>query len=439
MTKEKLAKVRQSTFVVLAFVLSLGSIGAVGDTLDAVAVIVNDGVITLSEIDERYENFLQQASEAGVTDLPPKKVVIDQVVERLITESIQLQEAQFRGIVVEDEELTEWIRAFAEEQDMELADLRADLEGRGISYRSFRDDVRRQMLLERVQRVILQQRVFITQRDIRDFRNSPFFELMASDRYRIGHILISAQGSADADEVKAAESEAQQVVKELRDGAEFAAMAINHSSSSSALDGGDLGWRYAEQIPSLFAELVVKMKVGETSDPIRNPLGFHIVQLVEKQGASTYESEQVLVRHILIMPSTIKSKEEAIDEISEIREQLLNGADFAELAKEHSEDPGTALTGGELGWLDGRTPNLDPAFSLVMYQPEVGEISEVFESAVGWHVLEVLDRRTKSLTEEAKDTMAYNALHQRRAEEAWQNWTKEVRDEAFVKIVRSPI
>lgn len=425
-----------TTLVIAGFLLCFGALRVVGETLDAVAVIVNDGVITLSEIDARYESFLQQAAEAGVTDLPPKEAVIDQVVERLISERIQLQEAAFHGIVVDDEALTEWIRMFAQERDMELDELREDLESRGTSYRSFREDIRREMLLEGIQRQILRSRIFITQQDIRDFRNSPFFELMASDQYLIGHILISAEGSMDSEEVKAAEAEALQVVKELRDGAEFAAMAINHSSASTALEGGDLGWRYAEEIPSLFAELVVGMEVGETSDPLRNSLGFHIVQLVDKQGASTSEAEQSLVRHILIVPSTIKTKEEALEEINEVRKQLLEGADFAELAKEHSDDPGTALAGGELGWTDGS--QLDAVFAAVMFTTEIGEISEAFESEFGWHILEVLDRRTEDISEEAKDNMAFNALRQRRAGEAWQNWLKEVRDEAFVKVVRNP-
>ena len=164
-----------TTLVIAGFLLCFGAFRVVGETLDAVAVIVNDGVITLSEIDARYESFLQQAAEAGVTDLPPKEAVIDQVVERLISERIQLQEAAFNGIVVDDEALTEWIRMFAQERDMELDELREDLESRGITYRSFREDIRREMLLEGIQRQILRSRIFITQQDIRDFRNSPFF------------------------------------------------------------------------------------------------------------------------------------------------------------------------------------------------------------------------------------------------------------------------
>ena len=437
MLKKSMSRVSITTLVIAVFLMCFGATRIAGETLDAVAVIVNEGVITLSEIDARYENFLQQAAEAGVTDLPPKDVVMEQVVERLISESIQLQEAAFHGLVVDDEALTEWIRTFAEERDMELDELRTDLESRGTSYRSFRDDVRRQLLLEGIQRQILRQRIFITQQDIRDFRNSPFFDVMASDQYHVGHILISAEGSMDSEEVKAAEAEALQVVKELRDGAEFAKLAINHSSASTALEGGDLGWRYAEEIPSLFAELVVEMEVGETSDPIRNSLGFHIVQLVDKRGASTSEAEQALVRHILIVPSTIKTKEEALEELTQVRQQLLDGADFAELAKEHSNDPGSALTGGELGWLDG-SPPLDAVFAAVMFTTEVGEISEAFEGERGLHILEVLDRRTADISEEAKNEMAWSALYQRRAGEAWQNWLKEIRDEAFVKVVRTP-
>lgn len=437
MLKKGMSRVSIATLVIAVFSMSFGATRIAGETLDAVAVIVNEGVITQSEIDARYESFLQQAAEAGVTDLPPKDVVMEQVVERLISESIQLQEAAFHGLVVDDEALTEWIRTFAEERDMELDELRADLESRGISYRAFRDDIRRQMLLEGIHRQIMRQRIFITQQDLRDFRNSPFFDVMASDQYHVGHILISAEGSMDSEEVKAAEAEALQVVRELRDGAEFAKLAINHSSASTALEGGDLGWRYAEEIPSLFAELVVEMKVGETSDPIRNSLGFHIVQLVDKRGASTSEAEQALVRHILVVPSTIKTKEEALEELTQVRQQLLEGADFAELAKEHSDDGGSALAGGELGWLDG-SPPLDPIFAAVMFTTEVGEISEPFEGGLGWHILEVQDRRTADISEEAKDNMAWNALYQRRSGEAWQNWLKEVRDEAFVKIVRKP-
>ena len=422
-----------AVFVVLLTLVTLGVLAELQE-LDGVAVIVNDDVITLSEIDIRYQNFLVQATQAGVTDLPPKSVVLDQLLERLILESIQLQEAALRGIVVEDEELTEAVRGFAQQNSMTLEEFRETLEDQGITYRAFRDDVRRQLTLQRVQQTLVNRRIFINDQDIQDFRNSPFFQLMASDQYRVGHILIPAEGTSDND---GAEEEAKRIVGELRTGGDFATLAVNHSKASTALEGGDLGWRAPEELPSLFAEVVMSMEVGETSDPIRNSAGFHIVQLVDKRGASTNQSEQVLVRHILIQETAIKTKEEALAEITEVRQKLEEGADFAELASVHSDDPGSALDGGELGWTDGS--NLDLAFAEIMQTTRTGELSDVFESSFGWHVLEVLDRRIEDLSEEALNDLALRSLHQRQFEEARQEWLKEIRDEAYVKVVKEPI
>ncbi len=409
------------------------STSAEEEVLDAVAVIVNDDVVTVSEIEDRYQSFLQQASEAGVTDFPAKKLIMDQIVERLISERIQLQEAAMRGIVASDEEITDAIRGFAEQNDMSLDEYRELLESQGTTYRQFREDVHRQLVLQTIQQYVGRERIWISNQDIKDFRNSPFFEIMATDQYQVGHILISTE-SSDVDSARQAEAKAQEVVSELREGADFAAMAVNHSSASTALEGGNLGWRYVEQIPSLFAEVVIEMQVGETADPIRNALGFHIIQLLDKRGASNTKAQQSLVRHILIKPSMIKSNEDAYEEITAVHEELMNGGDFAELAKEHSEDPLTALAGGELGWTDGR--GLDPALVEKINETETGDLSDVFETPEGWHLLEVVDRRIEDLSEEALDNMALNALYQRNFEEALQDWLKQVRDEAFVKIVQ---
>ena len=433
--------------IVSSFLLGLALVGlptlslAEERHLDGVAVIVNDDVVTLSEIENRYQAFLQQATDAGVTQLPAKDLIMDQIVERLILESIQIQEATLRGIVVDDEEITDAVRGFAEQNNLQLDEFREKLEEQGIAYRSFRDDVHRQLVLQEIQFGIVSQRVYINQQDIEDFRNSPFFELMASDQYRVGHILITVEGSSGSETASEAEKKALQIVEQLREGADFATMAINNSSASTALEGGDLGWRYVEEIPSLFTEVVVGMKAGETADPIRNALGFHVIQLLEKRGASNTEAEQSFVRHILIRPTTIKTNQEARDEIDQLRKDILGGADFAELAKEYSEDPVSALAGGELGWTDGRLSDgrpLDPAFVEAMEATDTGKLSEVFESAAGWHVLEIVDRRIEDLSDEAMDQMAYRALHQRHAEEVWQDWLKEIRDEAFVKVIHEP-
>lgn len=424
---------RMSVVCGASLLLFLQAASAEEEVLDGVAVIVNDDVVTISEIEERYQIFLQQVTEAGVTELPAKKLVMDQIVERLVSERIQMQEAAMRGIVASDEEITDAIRGFAEQNEMSLDEYRELLEEQGVTYRQLRDDVHRQLILQTIQQYVTRERIWISNQDIKDFRNSPFFELMATDQYQVGHILISTE-SSDAESAESAEDRALEVVSQLREGADFAAMAVNHSSASTALEGGNLGWRYVEQIPSLFAEVVIEMQVGETADPIRNALGFHIIQLLDKRGASNTKAQQSLVRHILIKPSMIKSSEEALKEITALREELINGADFAELAKEHSEDPLTALAGGELGWTDGS--GLDSSLVEKINETATGELSDIFETPGGWHVLEVVDRRVKDLSEKALDDMALNALYQRNFEEALQDWIKQIRDEAFVKVVQ---
>ena len=407
---------------------------SIGDAepLDGIAAIVNDDVVMISELQQRYENFLVQAEGAGVTDLPPQNVVLSQVLERLILESIQIQEAELRGIVITDEELTTAVRAFAQQNGMEIDEFRASLEEQNISYKAFRADVKRQMILNRIQQALVNRRIFISDQDIKDFRNSPFFELLASDEYRVGHILLGVEDSSPR-ATAAAERQAERIVTELRDGADFATMAVKNSSASTALEGGDLGWRAVDQLPSLFGEVVLEMEVGDVSDPIRNALGFHVVKLISKRGASTQSSEKTNVRHILVQASTIKTDEKAREQIEFVYEALQEGGDFAELSAEHSDDVGSALAGGDLGWTDGE--NLDPTFRERMDETEVGELSKPFKSAFGWHVLEVLDRRVEDLSEEALDDLAFRSLHSRRYDEALQEWLKEIRDEAFVKIV----
>ena len=420
-----------STLFAVSSILGLVAHGE-PEPLDGIAAIVNDDVVMISELQQRYENFLLQAEGAGVTDLPPRNVVLSQILERLILESIQMQEAELRGLVISDEELTSAVRSFAENNGMNIDDFRASLEEQNISYKAFRADVKRQMILTRIQQALVNRRIFISEQDIKDFRDSPFFALLASDEFRVGHILLSVDDSSQ-NAVAAAKERADYIVTELRGGADFATMAVKNSSASTALEGGDLGWRATDQLPSLFGEAVLEMEIGDVADPIRNSLGFHIVKLLDKRGASTQSGERTNVRHILVRPSTIKSDEEAREEIQFVFDTLTEGGDFSELAAEHSDDVGTALTGGDLGWTDGE--NLDPDFRATMDATEPGNLSEPFESSFGWHVLEVLDRRVEDLSEEALDDLAFRSLHNRRYDEALQEWLKEIRDEAFVKIV----
>ena len=401
------------------------------ERLDGIVAVVDDDVVLASELVERRDAVHERMRQEGATELPSLDALMSQLMERLVIENIQLQMANQRGIVIDDETLTEAVNGFARQSQMTLDELRESLEQEGNSYRKLREDVRRELQLQRVQRLLVNRRITITDQDLDDLIASPFFQEMISDEYRVGHILLAVDGS-EPETVERAARAADEIVAKLRDGADFAQMALEHSAASTALEGGDLGWRGAGELPSLFAEQVVAMAPGDTADPVRNSLGFHIVQLLEQRGVSRQRQLQSLVRHILVQPSAIRSPEETRELAADVRRRILAGEDFAELAKEFSDDPGSALAGGELGWSDGS--DFVPAFREVMIALDIAEVSEPFESQHGWHVVEVLDRRDRDMSDEARQSMAMQVLHSRRFEEELQEWLQEIRDEAYVEL-----
>ncbi|RME97426.1 MAG: molecular chaperone SurA, partial [Alphaproteobacteria bacterium] len=275
-------------------------------------------------------------------------------------------------------------------------------------------------------------RITISEQDVEDLLNSPYYRELLSDEFRVGHILLAIEPNASEETIKAAEEEAIEIVKELRAGADFAQMAVSRSAGSRALEGGDLGWRKAAELPSLFAEYVVQMEVGEVSPPIASPSGLHIVKLLDQRGAGVQKELQSKVRHILVQPSAIRTEEETEALIRDIHRRLEAGEDFAALAAEFSEDPGSALAGGDLGWTSGN--EFVPAFREVLAATPTGELSAPFRTEYGWHVLEVLDRREQDMSDEARRDMALQILHGRRFEEELEKWLKELRDEAYVDI-----
>lgn len=400
------------------------------ERLDGIVAVVNDDVVLASELLERRDSVLERLQQQGA-ELPEDDVLMSQLMERLVIESLQLQMADQRGIVIDDETLTEAVNGFARQNEMSLDEFRAALEADGMSYRQFREDVRRELQLQRVQRLLVNRRITIADNDIDDLIASPFFQEMVSDEYRVGHILLAVEGAA-AEPIAEAERTAERIVAELRAGADFAQMAMEHSAAATALEGGDLGWRRAGGLPSLFAERIVAMSPGETADPIRNNRGFHIVQLLEQRGVSQERQRQSFVRHILVRPSAIRSAEETRELAFDLHRRILAGEDFAALAKEHSEDPGSALAGGELGWTDGS--DFVPEFQAAMQALDIGDVSEPFASMHGWHILQVQDRRDQDMSDEARRNMAMTVLHNRRFEEELQEWLQEIRDEAYIEL-----
>ena len=399
--------------------------------LDGIVAVVDEDVVLASELLERI-NLVRESMIQNKVPMPERDVFVGQVLDRLIIENIQLQEANNRGVVIDDQTLSQAVQQFAESNGQTVEEFVVGLESQGTSYRKFRDDIRLEMTLSRLQRGMINQRISISDQDISGLLNSPFYKDFFSDEYSLGHIRLDLTDNSSETDKERLIADADNIVEQLRGGEDFGKIAAAKSSSSTALDGGSLGWRRAGEIPSLFAEIALEMEIGDISDPIVSGSAVHIIKLIERRGAGMQELSQTLVSHILIKPSEIRSDEESRDLSESIYRKLLQGTEFAELAKQYSDDPGTALNGGSLGWSE--EGQFVPEFSEVMGKTEIGQLSEPFLSPFGWHVLRVDDRRVQNISDEARREMAIDILFKRRFEEERQEWLKEIRDEAYVEI-----
>ena len=429
-TRRAIARLRNWGAMVLYSLLSF-NVAADYQRLEAIVAVVDDDVVLASELMARLDTVRTSMIENNV-QMPPSDVLINQIMERLIIENIQLQEAEKRGVTVDDETLARAVSSFASNNNLSMEEFRQTLVADGTNYRQFREEIRSELIITRLQRAMINRRISISEQDVQALLNSPFYQQMFSDEYRVGHIMRTlADDGTDAD-AQAAFAEAEGFVQELRDGAEFAQMAIAKSSASNALEGGDLGWRRAGELPTLFADAVIDMQVGDIVGPMASGATIHIIKLLDQRGAGTERMAQTNVSHILIRPSEIVTNEQAKTQAEAVYERFQAGEDFAALAKEFSEDPGSALNGGALGW---STPDqFVPQFAQVMMAADIGEVSTPFESEFGWHLLLVEDRREQDMSDEARREMAMDLLFRRRFEEERQEWLKEIRDEAFVEL-----
>lgn len=404
---------------------------AITKDLDYIVAIVDDDVVLASELVSRLDSVRKQMLAAKVP-VPPSDVLFNQMLERLIMEDIQLQMGQRAGVRIDDETLTTAIEGIAKQNNMTMAQFTQALEADGMNYREFREEVRREMIIARVQRNRVNSRIYLSDEEIDAFLASPLGRRTLADEYRVGHILIAVADDAQPSVVAAAEAKANDIFEQLKAGADFRQMAITNSADSRALEGGDLGWRKAGELPSLFAEQIFVLEVGQTAAPIRSGSGYHIVQLLEKRGAGAEVVEQTLSRHILVKPSEIRSEAETQALIDDIYRRILAGEDFGDLARTYSEDPGSGLAGGDLGW--AVPEKFAPEFAEVLRATEIGAVSKPFHTTFGWHVLQVKERRQHDMTEDARRDLAIRVLHNRRFEEELQEWLREIRDEAYVEI-----
>ena len=403
-----------------------------GVELDRVVAVVNDDIISRSELDARLERVRKQLRQSG-TALPPPNALRRQVLERLIYRRLQLQLARNSGIRVGDERLNRTLLRIAEQNELTLREFRDAIERDGVDFARFREEIRDDVMISEVRRRRVENQINISRRDIDDYISMTESRGAEADRhrYRIGHILIAVPDGASSEEIAEARVRAQRVLEELRTGADFANMAVTHSDGQQALEGGDLGWRLASDLPTMLADAVLDLEVGDVSEPVRSTSGFHLVKLVDRQGSERQMIRQTRARHILVTLDALTDNAEARRQLRVLRERIVNGQDFGELARIHSDDPGSASRGGELGWVD--PGNTVPVFERMMDSLEPGAISEPFRSQFGWHLVQVLERRDRDGTETSQRAEARRRLRARKIEENTQAWLRRVRDEAYVE------
>ena len=414
-----------------ALFLGTASAHAAVQPLDKVVAIVDNDVIMQSQLDQRVKEVQQTIAKRG-QDVPPASVLDQQVLERLIVENLQLQIGERSGIRITDEELNQAIGTIAQRNNMTVEQFRQALAHDGLSYEDAREQVRREMIISRVRQRRVAERIQVTDQEVKNFLKSPMGAMQQSDEYRLANILIPTPDRANSEDIQAAGKKAVDIYNQLQQGADFAKLAIAYSSSDNALEGGDMGWRKAAQLPPPFDRMLSEMPVGDVTPPVRTPGGFIILKLNAKRGGGSVVVDEVHVRHILIKPSEIRTEAQTKELAAKIYDRITSGEDFATLAKTYSEDPGSALNGGDLNWVD---PNsLVPEFREAMADTPQGVLSKPFKTQYGWHVLEVLGRRATDSTTQAREQQAMNALRNRKYDEELQSWLRQIRDEAYVEI-----
>lgn len=398
--------------------------------VDRIVAIANDAVITRSELDEQIHTIKQQLRQQK-TQLPPDALLQKQVLERLISNQLQLQLAASTGIRVDDEVLNKAIGRIAEQNKLSITEFRDVLEKDGVNFASFREDIRNEITMTRLRQRQVDSRINVTDQEVARFLAAQADKGKSDDEYRVSHILIAVPEAASPEQIQTAKQKAQRVLDDLRGGADFKETAIAVSNGQQALEGGDLGWRSAGQLPSLFAPLVGRMKPGDLSDIIRSPSGFHIIKLFDYRSGQIHRVNQTLARHILIRTNELVSDDDASIKLEQLSQRIKNGADFAELARVNSEDKGSAVNGGSLGWVS--PGEMVPVFEQAMNELQPGQISKPFKSEFGWHIVQVQERREQDNTEQFNRSQAFDAIRQRKVEEELQIWLRRLRDEAYVE------
>ena len=399
--------------------------------LDHIVVVVNEDVITRHDLDTRLAVVVSQLKKQG-TPLPEAAVLEKQILERMIGDLLQLQFAKETGLRVDDAQLDKALGRIAQQNKLpSLAAFRAKIEQEGINFNKFREEIRTEILTTRLREREVDSKLVISDNEIENYLNNQSKLAGKGEELKLAHIMVVVPEQASAEKIKTYKQRAEQALSKLRGGASFAQVAAGFSDAQDALKGGELGWRPADRLPPLFAEPLLKLKPGEFTEILRSPNGFHIIKLQERRSKDApVVITQTHARHILIKTSELVPENEAKNRLSEIKQRIDKGADFAEQAKLYSED-GSAAQGGDLSWLSpGETV---PEFEGPMDALKVGQISGLVQSGFGWHLIQVLERRNTDVSAEQRKQQARNAIRTFRSDEAFQDWLRQLRDRAFIE------
>ena len=401
-----------------------------GVMLDRIAAVVNDGVVLNSELDDEVA-MVSERLRAQKLELPPQNVLRQQVLERLVVQEIQMQRAGKAGVKIPDEALNNALQDVAQRNRMTLSQLPDALAAEGIDYTTYRDSMRKELTLQILRQHDVLQKITVTSREIDQYLERESHQPSEESEYNVSHILIAVPLGASPQQMEAAGKRAQEVYDRIKAGEDFGALAVRYSNSQTALEGGALGWRKGTELPTFLADVVLRLKPGEVSEPMHAPTGYHLVKLNDvRTNERKVVVQQVHARHILMRTTELQDDATVRQKLEVLRQRILKGEDFAGLAQVQSEDPGSASEGGDLGW---SAPNqYAPEFEKVLNEAKEGEISEPFRTQFGWHIVQVLGRRQFDSTEELKRKRVADAIRNSKADEETELWLRRLRDEAYV-------
>jgi peptidyl-prolyl cis-trans isomerase SurA len=401
-----------------------------GELLDRIAAIVNDGLVLKSELDQQMTSVEKRLQEQKV-ELPSQSVLQQQVLDRLVLQEIQLQRAKHVGLTITDEQLNGALQEIAARNKIPFDQLPTALQAQGVDYKLYRESMRKELTLSTLRQRDVIAHINVSPHELEQYMAREQ-NAAANDEFNVSHILLSLPAAATPQQLDDISHKAQDVASRAGKGEDFGQLAIANSNSQTALDGGQLGWRKGSQLPQFILDLVVKMKPGEVSEPVRTPSGYHIVKLNERRGGDApVIINQIHVRHILMKPNELDDDATVREKLAKLRERILKGENFGGIAATASEDPGSAPDGGDLGWSGPGT--FVPEFDKAIADLQPNEISEPFKTRYGWHIVQMLGTRTYDSTDDVRRQKAFAAIRESKADEETELWLRRLRDDAFVE------